>query len=340
MTGFVVEDLDTAVEATMRAATLDRRRCREGFEARFTASRMARDYVAIYETLTSRTSSARRHEPANRRTTGGVMPHRLSVAPGAGGDNVEIDPFYILPPATLVEERGLVLKQDDTFALFDRFGDIRPGSSAHDGIYHEGTRYLSRLGVRLGSDRPLLLSSAVTEDNSLIAVDLTNVDVVHNDVVIVPRGTHPLVARLRPQSGSAPGTLHAAQLRADAHRDRRSFIEFDADYADIFEVRGTRRPARGQRLPAIVEGDTVILGYRGLDQVVRRTAADVPARAAAGLEPRRPDRDQPAAAGRGDLLRHDQLRAGRSPPGHHVRGRADRGGRRCWRHGARRPATS
>jgi len=62
VSGFVVEDLDAAVEATMRAATLDRRRCREVFEARFTASRMARDYLAIYESLTSRTSSARRHD--------------------------------------------------------------------------------------------------------------------------------------------------------------------------------------------------------------------------------------------------------------------------------------
>ena len=77
------------------------------------------------------------------------MPHRLTVAPDARGENVEIDPFYIIPPSTLVEERGLVLKQDDTFALFDRFGDIRRGGFAQDGVYHEGTRYLSRLGVRL-----------------------------------------------------------------------------------------------------------------------------------------------------------------------------------------------
>jgi len=62
VSGFVVEDLDAAVEATMRAATLERRHCREVFEERFTVSRMARDYVAIYETLTSRTSSARRHD--------------------------------------------------------------------------------------------------------------------------------------------------------------------------------------------------------------------------------------------------------------------------------------
>jgi glycogen debranching enzyme len=198
------------------------------------------------------------------------MPHRLSVAPGAGGDNVEIDQFYIIPPATLVEERGLVLKQDDTFALFDRFGDIRPGHTAQDGIYHEGTRYLSRLGVCLGNDRPLLLSSAVKEDNSLIAVDLTNVDIVRGGMVVVPRGT----VHLSRVFVLGQGTLHERFTLRNYGLVPVAVtlsIEFDADYADIFEVRGTRRERRGQRLPPTLEADTVILGYRGLDHIVRKT---------------------------------------------------------------------
>jgi glycosyltransferase involved in cell wall biosynthesis len=52
VTGFVVDDVDEAVDATARAVALDRRRCRDEFEARFTADRMTRDYVAIYEALT------------------------------------------------------------------------------------------------------------------------------------------------------------------------------------------------------------------------------------------------------------------------------------------------
>src|SRR5262249_32966504 len=48
-------------------------------------------------------------------------------------------------------------------------------------------------------------------------------------------------------------------------------LHFAADYADIFEVRGMKRKARGQDLPAEVTADRVVLGYRGLDNVVRRT---------------------------------------------------------------------
>jgi glycosyltransferase involved in cell wall biosynthesis len=51
VTGFVVDDVDGAVRAVGRVAGLSRRRCREVFEQRFTAERMAGDYVAVYERL-------------------------------------------------------------------------------------------------------------------------------------------------------------------------------------------------------------------------------------------------------------------------------------------------
>jgi glycosyltransferase involved in cell wall biosynthesis len=51
VTGFVVSDLAGAVRAAERVAHLDRRACRRAFEERFTVSRMAHDYVALYENL-------------------------------------------------------------------------------------------------------------------------------------------------------------------------------------------------------------------------------------------------------------------------------------------------
>ena len=49
ITGFIVDSIEEAVAATARAVALDRRRCREVFDRRFTAARMAADHVAIYE---------------------------------------------------------------------------------------------------------------------------------------------------------------------------------------------------------------------------------------------------------------------------------------------------
>jgi len=51
VTGFIVDDLDSAVAAVQRACELDRRRCRERFEQRFSATRMALDYCSVYESV-------------------------------------------------------------------------------------------------------------------------------------------------------------------------------------------------------------------------------------------------------------------------------------------------
>ena len=53
-TGFIVENLEDAVEAVRGVAQLSRRRCRETFEQRFTATRMAHDYVRQFERLIAR----------------------------------------------------------------------------------------------------------------------------------------------------------------------------------------------------------------------------------------------------------------------------------------------
>ncbi len=60
-TGFIVETLEDAVSAIQRVPELSRKRCREVFEERFTATRMARDYVRIYDQLIKRHADAEAH---------------------------------------------------------------------------------------------------------------------------------------------------------------------------------------------------------------------------------------------------------------------------------------
>jgi len=59
VTGFVVESEAEAVEAVERCRSLDRQRIRARFEARFTAERMAADYLAVYDQLLGETRLAR-----------------------------------------------------------------------------------------------------------------------------------------------------------------------------------------------------------------------------------------------------------------------------------------
>lgn len=53
-TGFICEDIDEAVEAVSRVATLSRRDCRDEFESRFLVERMAGDYIRLYERIAQR----------------------------------------------------------------------------------------------------------------------------------------------------------------------------------------------------------------------------------------------------------------------------------------------
>jgi glycosyltransferase involved in cell wall biosynthesis len=53
-TGFIVDELEDAIAAARRIPELSRKRCREMYEQRFTAARMARDYLRVYERLIER----------------------------------------------------------------------------------------------------------------------------------------------------------------------------------------------------------------------------------------------------------------------------------------------
>jgi glycosyltransferase involved in cell wall biosynthesis len=62
VTGYIVEDIDAAVHAAAAVGQLSRQRCRQVFEERFTARRMAQGYVGLYEKI----APARRKAPPER----------------------------------------------------------------------------------------------------------------------------------------------------------------------------------------------------------------------------------------------------------------------------------
>jgi hypothetical protein len=51
MTGFVVEDINGAIGAIDRLGHLSREKVRKRFEQRFTARRMAQDYLSAYRSV-------------------------------------------------------------------------------------------------------------------------------------------------------------------------------------------------------------------------------------------------------------------------------------------------
>ena len=73
------------------------------------------------------------------------------------------DAHHVLAASSLTDERIRVLKHGDTFALFDQHGEIRSTEWVESGVYHDGTRFLSRFQTEVDGDRPFLLSSTVRD---------------------------------------------------------------------------------------------------------------------------------------------------------------------------------
>ena len=179
-------------------------------------------------------------------------------------------PFYIQAASAPADQTTFVLKHGETFAVFDRYGDIDPEGLGEKGIYHEGTRYLSFLLVTLGDVRPLYLSSNVKEDNDLLTVDLTNPDLYNQDRLVVPRSKLHIFRSKFIWQAAAYERIRIRNHSLVPVKEMLK-IQFDADCADIFEVRGTRRKRWGRYLDPDIAGDRVTLAYEGLDDITRRT---------------------------------------------------------------------
>ncbi|MCO6440900.1 MAG: amylo-alpha-1,6-glucosidase [Nitrococcus mobilis] len=180
------------------------------------------------------------------------------------------DQWYVLATSSRADDRTHVLKHSETFAVFDRHGDIQHLGMGEQGVYHEGTRFLSYFEFNVNEQRPLLLNSTVKEDNTLLTVDLTTPDLYKNDRLVIQKGILHIFRSKLLWKG-----VHYEYMRlfnyGDKAIDLRLDFRFAADYADIFEVRGAKRFARGQDLPIQHKEQELVLGYRGLDGEIRRT---------------------------------------------------------------------
>ncbi|QJA06685.1 amylo-alpha-1,6-glucosidase [Thermosulfurimonas marina] len=176
--------------------------------------------------------------------------------------------FYILAASPGLSPRNLTFKHGDTFALFNAEGDIVPGGLGELGLYHQGTRFLSRLELFCCETKPFLLSSSPSPDGLLIQVNLANPDLLAGDL-FVPRGAlHIKRLKLLYEGVYYEELIFTNYALESLEVPVR--ILWAADFADIFEVRGVKRARRGHVLPPEITEEGVRIRYHGLDGVDRR----------------------------------------------------------------------
>ncbi|MBS7810161.1 amylo-alpha-1,6-glucosidase [Roseococcus pinisoli] len=195
-----------------------------------------------------------------------------TVAQGGPPANASpVAQFFVPAAASLQERRPRILKHDDTFALFDHNGDAHAGPGSPEGVYHRDTRHLSHLYLTLDGARPMLLSSTLREDNATLTCDLTNPDLFDANGAMVLG--HDLVHLRRSRFLWNATSFERLVLRNYDEETRKVSVElaFEADFADLFEVRGTAREKRGEMHAPEVSGNHVTLSYTGLDKERRTT---------------------------------------------------------------------
>jgi len=178
--------------------------------------------------------------------------------------------FYTPVTSPLLVKRPRTLKHGDTFGVFNHLGDVAPGDASPEGLYHCDTRYLSGFQFLINGEQPILLSSTIRDDNAVLTVDITNPDLIVNGRAALPRDTIHVYRSKFLWQAACYERLAVRNFDIRRRTVRLGFV-FAADFADIFEVRGYQRAARGETRTRMVSASTVSLEYVGLDALTRRT---------------------------------------------------------------------
>lgn len=162
---------------------------------------------------------------------------------------------------------ALIIREDGLFLLTDPDGDIPLNNDSGFGLYHNDTRYLSGWDLSLIGVEPIVLLSTAELGFGQEQV-MTNPELINERGETLPSGS----LEIRRQRVIDQSVIESVRLTNYAFVPLALTLqyEFDADFADIFELRGVSRRKHGRLLKPRLHPAAVTFSYRGLDDVTRR----------------------------------------------------------------------
>jgi glycogen debranching enzyme len=179
--------------------------------------------------------------------------------------------YHVTGSAATSRRATRVLADGSSFAVFDVAGDMLSSPSEAFGFFHQDTRFLSHMEFQIGGESPYLLNSFLSDDNAQLRINLTNPDFAASNGR--PSLRRDEIQFERNWVLSDPTITQRVAVRSFAQRPVKLPVEFffGADFADLFEVRGVPRGARGEVLDTTTTTSSVTFRYRGADDVERST---------------------------------------------------------------------
>lgn len=182
-------------------------------------------------------------------------------------ENVPEQEFSV--KAAITDHPRQVIKNGKYFIILSETGALPASSPYGNGLYKDDTRYLSCWDISLNGQDTVLLQADCQKGYA---------------------GTFNYANKPFEQNGEKVPEQSILLKReiviTDAHREKFTLtnyhrvplkielsIKYDADFADMFEVRGQKRAKRGKRMATKLSKtrDYVILSYQGLDQKLMST---------------------------------------------------------------------
>src|ERR1700744_709409 len=181
-----------------------------------------------------------------------------------------VEPKLAYPEPLLLDGEQLALISGSTFFAGTREGDLTPPGAPHIGLFHDDTRFLSHLELRINEQKPIVLSStAVGADGARIELTVRGGS-VHGENLDLPVNT---VYVHREQLLHNDRFFDMLEIQSYHHVETRLAVElfYSADFMDIFQVRGLLRGKSGRYFQADAKNSDVLLRYKGLDERERFT---------------------------------------------------------------------
>ncbi|WP_455931071.1 amylo-alpha-1,6-glucosidase [Priestia aryabhattai] len=162
-----------------------------------------------------------------------------------------------------------VIKENDVFLLSEPNGNITEEHPYGLGLYTKDTRFLNKLNLKINGENPVLLSSEANE-NYMATILLTNPHIEDEEGLILWRES----VEIERKRFINKGVLYEALKFKNYFPKTITFsitVEVEADFMDMFIVRGFQTGKVGRRTGQFVDGEQLIFTYQGADNLSRKT---------------------------------------------------------------------
>ncbi len=188
-------------------------------------------------------------------------------------DSPHLEPRLAFQQIEPRKVNNLTLIDGKTFLSTTVAGDIQPAGAPDVGFFHLDTRFLSQLELRIDGHRAVVLSSS-TERTFASQVELTTGNITLRDSFDLPENT----VHIRREQLLANDIFFDNLTFENFNLKPVDFtveLVFEADFVDVFQVRGVARRVHGQYYQPFVRDNKLVFSYRGLDKTFRQTIIEL-----------------------------------------------------------------